>query len=234
MSKRFSALMEKLERTKTYTIDEAIEILKGLHSTKFDETVELAIKLGIDPKKLQQPVRGSVILPAGTGKKVKVLVFATGENAKKALDAGADFVGGNELAEKIKNGYLDFDYVIATPDMMKVVAPLGKILGPRGLMPNPKTGTVTENVENAVKEAKRGKVDFKMDKDGNIHIPCGKISFSNKMLKENILAAILSVMSVKPSGVRGTYIKTMHLSLTMSPSVKLDLNKVMQEIRSIV
>lgn len=233
MSKRYSALLEKVDRSKTYTIDQAIEILKGLHSAKFDETVDLSIKLGIDPKKLQQPVRGSVVLPFGTGKKVKVLVFASGENLKKAEAAGADYVGGSELAEKIKNGWLDFDYVIATPDMMKVVAPLGKILGPRGLMPNPKTGTVTDNVENVVKEAKRGKVDFKMDKDGNIHIPVGKISFSNEMLKENIISAISSVMSVKPSGVRGTYIKSIHLSLTMSPSIKLDSNKILQDLRSI-
>lgn len=233
MSKRYAALLEKVDRTKTYTIDEGIEVLKSLHSTKFDETVELSVKLGIDPKKLQQPVRGSVVLPHGTGKTKRVLVFASGENYKKAQQAGADYVGGNELAEKIKNGWLDFDYVIATPDMMKIVAPLGKILGPRGLMPNPKTGTVTENVENAVKEAKRGKVDFKMDKDGNIHLPVGKVSFPNENLKENIIAALSAILSVKPQGVRGTYIKSIHLSLTMSPSIKLDLNKTLQEVKGV-
>lgn len=233
MSKRYVALLEKVDRTKTYTIDEGIEVLKSLHSTKFDETVELSVKLGIDPKKLQQPVRGSVVLPHGTGKTKRVLVFASGENYKKAQQAGADYVGGNELAEKIKNGWLDFDYVIATPDMMKIVAPLGKILGPRGLMPNPKTGTVTENVENAVKEAKRGKVDFKMDKDGNIHLPVGKVSFPNENLKENIIAALSAILSVKPQGVRGTYIKSIHLSLTMSPSIKLDLNKTLQEVKGV-
>jgi len=232
MSKRYSALLEKVDRKRTYNLDEAISVLKQLHSVKFDETVELSIKLGIDPKKLQSPIRGSVVLPHGTGKSVKVLVFATGENMKKALQAGADYVGGSELAEKIKNGWLDFDYVISTPDMMKIVAPLGKILGPRGLMPNPKTGTVTENVENAVKEAKKGKVDFKMDRDGNIHIPVGKISFPDEKLRENIIAAIASVLSVKPVGVRGTYIKTMHLSLTMSPSIKLD-NSILQSLRNI-
>lgn len=233
MPKRYAALLEKVDRTKTYTIDEGIEVLKSLHSTKFDETVELSVKLGIDPKKLQQPVRGSVVLPHGTGKTKRVLVFASGENYKKAQQAGADYVGGNEIAEKIKNGWLDFDYVIATPDMMKIVAPLGKILGPRGLMPNPKTGTVTENVENAVKEAKRGKVDFKMDKDGNIHLPVGKVSFPNENLKENIIAALSAILSVKPQGVRGTYIKSIHLSLTMSPSIKLDLNKTLQEVKGV-
>jgi len=231
MSKRYSALLEKVDRTKLYDLDEAIEVLKGLHSTKFDESVDLAIKLGVDPKKLQQPVRGSVVLPNGTGKEIKVLVFASGENLKKAIDAGADYAGGSEIAEKIKNGWLDFDYVIATPDMMKVVAPLGKILGPRGLMPNPKTGTVTDNVESAVKEAKKGKVDFKMDKDGNIHFSVGKVSFPSDKLKENIIAAISAVLSVKPQGVKGTYIKSMHLSLTMSPSVKINVHKIIQELK---
>jgi large subunit ribosomal protein L1 len=233
MSKRYSALLEKVDRTKLYDLDEAIEVLKGLHSTKFDESVNLSVKLGVDPKKLQQPVRGSVVLPNGTGKEVKVLVFASGENIKKAIDAGADYAGGSEIAEKIKNGWLDFDYVIATPDMMKVVAPLGKILGPRGLMPNPKTGTVTDNVESAVKEAKKGKVDFKMDKDGNIHFSVGKISFPSDKLKENIVSAISAVLSVKPQGVKGTYIKTIHLSLTMSPSVKLNAHKIIQELKGV-
>ncbi|MCM8772385.1 MAG: 50S ribosomal protein L1 [Candidatus Omnitrophica bacterium] len=231
MSKRYNALLEKVDRTKLYTLDEAITVLKDLHSAKFDETVNLSIKLGIDPKKLQQPVRGTVVLPHGTGRNVRVLVFASGENVKKAQEAGADYVGGSELVEKIKNGWLDFDYVIATPDMMKIVAPLGKILGPRGLMPNPKTGTVTENVDIVVKEAKRGKVDFKMDKDGNIHMGVGKISFPEKALKENILSALSAVLSVKPQGVKGTYIKTIHLSLTMSPSVKLNVQKVIQELK---
>jgi len=233
MSKRYSALLEKVDRTKLYDLDEAIEVLKGLHSTKFDESVNLSVKLGVDPKKLQQPVRGSVVLPNGTGKEVKVLVFASGENIKKAIDAGADYAGGSEIAEKIKNGWLDFDYVIATPDMMKVVAPLGKILGPRGLMPNPKTGTVTDNVESAVKEAKKGKVDFKMDKDGNIHFSVGKISFPSDKLKENIVSAISAVLSVKPQGVKGTYIKTIHFSLTMSPSVKLNAHKIIQELKGV-
>lgn len=233
MSKRYSTLLEKVDRTKLYEIDEAIEVLKQLHSTKFDESIDLAIKLGVDPKKLQQPVRGSVVLPNGTGKEMKVLVFTSGENLKKAIDSGADYAGGSEIAEKIKNGWLDFDYVIATPDMMKVVAPLGKILGPRGLMPNPKTGTVTDNIENAVKEAKKGKVDFKMDKDGNIHFSVGKISFPSDKIKENIIAGILSVLNVKPQGVKGTYIKSINLSLTMSPSIKLNAHKIIQELKGV-
>ncbi|MCM8818623.1 MAG: 50S ribosomal protein L1 [Candidatus Omnitrophica bacterium] len=233
MSKRYVALLEKIDKTKLYNIDEAVEILKNFSSAKFDESVDLAIKLGIDPKKLQQPIRGSVVLPHGTGKKIKVLVFASGDNIKKAIEAGADYVGGSELAEKIKSGWLDFDYVIATPDMMKIIAPLGKILGPRGLMPNPKAGTVTDNVENAVKEAKRGKVDFKMDKDGNIHIQCGKISFPKEKLIENLISAISSVLSVKPQGVRGTYIKSIHISLTMSPSLKLNAQNILQSLKGV-
>lgn len=231
MNKRYSSLVEKVDRKKEYEIEEAIEILKQLHSTKFDETVELSIKLGIDPKKIQQPVRGSVVLPYGTGKEVKVLVFATGEAAEKAKKAGADYVGGNELVEKIKGGWLDFDAVVATPDMMKIVAPLGKILGPRGLMPNPKTGTVTTNVEDVINELKKGRIDYKMDRDGNLHIPCGKISFEKEKLVENVIEAIKSVLSVKPSTLKGTYISRMYLSLTMSPSLKLNSAKILQELR---
>jgi len=232
LNKRYSVLVEKVEKDKLYSINEAVEKLKELHSTKFDETVELSIKLGIDPKKLQQPIRGSVILPHGIGKKVKVLVFASGEVVEKAKASGADYVGGNEFVEKIKGGWLDFDVVVSTPDMMKVVAPLGKILGPRGLMPNPKTGTVTNNVEEVVKELKKGRVDYKMDRDGNIHIPCGKISFDKNKLVENIVEAIKSVLSVKPSTLKGTYISKMFLSLTMSPSLKLNSSKILQELRT--
>ncbi|MCD6408502.1 50S ribosomal protein L1 [bacterium] len=230
-SRRYVALLEKVERNRIYELDEAIEILKGLHSTKFDETVELSVKLGIDPKKLQQPVRGTVILPHGTGKKVKILVFASGENVEKAKNAGADYVGGAELAEKIKNGWLDFDSVVATPDMMKIVAPLGKILGPRGLMPNPKTGTVTNDVESVVKELQKGRINFKMDRDGNIHLPVGKVSFSSEQLKENILAALSAIVSAKPPAAKGTYIRTISISLTMSPSLKLNPAKLLQDLR---
>jgi len=232
LNKRYTALLEKMEKNKVYDIDEAVAKLKELHSTKFDETVELSIKLGVDPKKLQQPIRGSVVLPHGTGKKVKILVFASGEVAEKAKAAGADYIGGNEFVEKIKSGWLDFDAVVATPDMMKVVAPLGKILGPRGLMPNPKTGTVTNNVEEIVQELKKGRVNYKMDRDGNIHIQCGKISFDKDKLVENIVEAIKSVLSIKPPTLKGTYISNIYLSLTMSPSLKLNSLKILQELRT--
>jgi len=231
LGKRYSTLLEKAEKDKLYTIEEAIDKLKEMHSVKFDETVELSIKLGIDPKKLQQPIRGSVVFPYGIGKEVKILVFATGELAEKAKNAGADYVGGNELVEKIKSGWLDFDAVVSTPDMMKVVSPLGKILGPRGLMPNPKTGTVTNNVEEIVKELKKGRIDYKMDKEGNIQIPCGKISFDKEKLVENIIEAIKNVLSVKPSSVKGIYINNMYLSLTMSPSLKLNSTRILQELK---
>jgi len=164
---------------------------------------------------------------------VKILVFANGEMIEKAKSAGADYVGGNELVEKIKSGWLDFDAVVATPDMMKVVAPLGKILGPRGLMPNPKTGTVTNKVEEVVQELKKGRVDYRMDREGNIHIPCGKISFDKEKLVENIVEAIKSILSVRPSTIKGTYISKMYLSLTMSPSLKLNSTKILQELRTI-
>jgi len=231
LGKRYSTLLEKTEKDKLYTIEEAIDKLKEMHSVKFDETVELSIKLGIDPKKLQQPIRGSVVFPYGIGKEVKVLVFATGELAEKAKNAGADYVGGNELVEKIKSGWLDFDAVVSTPDMMKIVSPLGKILGPKGLMPNPKTGTVTNNVEEIVKELKKGRIDYKMDKEGNIQIPCGKISFDKEKLVENIIEAIKNVLSVKPSSVKGIYISNMYLSLTMSPSLKLNSTRILQELK---
>ena len=232
-SKRYKLLEEKIEKDKVYDIDEAIALLKELHSVKFDETVELSGKLGIDVKKIQQPVRGSVVLPHGTGKKVKILVFAQGENVEKAKNAGADYVGGQEYIDKIKNGWLDFDAVVSTPDMMRQVATLGKILGPRGLMPSPKTGTVTFEIEKVVNELKKGRVDFKMDREGNIHIPIGKISFSPEQLKENIITAINAVLSAKPQGAKGTYIRSLYLSLTMSPSIPLNVSKILQMVKGI-
>ncbi|HDN97960.1 MAG TPA: 50S ribosomal protein L1 [bacterium] len=227
-SKRYRVLLEKIEKDKIYDIDEAIGLLKELHSVKFDETVELSGKLGIDVKKLQQPIRGSVVLPHGTGKKVKVLVFAQGENIEKAKKAGADYVGGQEYIDKIKNGWLDFDAVVSTPDMMRHVATLGKILGPRGLMPSPKTGTVTFEVEKVINELKKGRVDFKVDREGNIHLPVGKISFPAEKLKENIITAVNALLNAKPQGAKGTYIRSLYLSLTMSPSIPLNVNKVLQ------
>jgi len=228
-SKRYRKLLEVLEKGKVYAIEDAVDKLKEFHTSKFDETVELSINLGVDTKKLQQPVRNSVVFPHGVGKDVKILVFASGENAVKAKNLGADYVGEQDLVEKIKGGFLDFDAVVATPDMMKIVAPLGKILGPRGLMPNPKTGTVTNDLTNIISEIKKGRIDFKMDKDGNLHIPVGKISFDREKLIDNIKAAFNSVIAVKPSSVKTNYIRSSTISLTMSPSLKLAVNKILQE-----
>jgi len=228
-SKRYSNLLDGLEKDKVYEIEEVVEKIKGMHKSKFDETVELSINLGVDTKKLQQPVRNSVVLPHGTGKTVKVLVFASGENAIKARSLGADYVGEQDLTDKIKGGFLDFDAVVATPDMMKLVSPLGKILGPRGLMPNPKTGTVTNDLGNIINEIKKGRIDFKMDKDGNLHIPVGKVSFENEKLVDNIKAAINSVIAAKPPSAKSNFIRSSSLSLTMSPSLKFGIGKMLQE-----
>ena len=228
-SKKHRALLEGIEKGKVYKLDESIDKLKSFHKSKFDETVDLAIRLGVDVKKLAQPVRNSVVLPHGVGKPVRVLVFAAGEDVDKAKQAGADYVGGPELAEKIKGGFLDFDSVVATPDMMKVVSPLGKVLGPRGLMPNPKSGTVTKDIQNIIAELKKGRIDFKMDKDGNLHIPVGKVSFDSGKLAENASAALNAVFAVKPASVKGNYIRSASLSLTMSPSLQIDVSGMSQE-----
>jgi len=230
-SKRYSLLIQKVQKGKLYSKEEAVSLLKELHTAKFDETVELSVKLGVNPKKIQQPIRGSVVLPHGTGKKVKILVFAQGENVEKAKKAGADYVGGQELVDKIKEGWLDFDVIISTPDMMKIVTPLGKILGPKGLMPTPKTGTVTSDVEKIINELKKGRIDFKMDKDGNIHLPVGKISFGNTELEENITAGIEAISNAKSSISKSIPIKSINLSLTMSPSVPLDVGKIIQQFK---
>jgi len=226
--------MEKEKEGKLYGLDEAVDELKKMAGKrKFDETVDMAIHLGIDVKKLQQPVRGTLILPYGSGKSVKVLVFATGEDVEKAKEAGADYIGGEELVEKIKSGFMDFDNVVATPDMMKVISPLGKILGPRGLMPNPKSGTVTKDIKGIVTELKKGRIEFRMDKDGNLHIPVGKASFTKEHLIENINAALKSVLSARPSNAKGNYIRNVTISLTMSPSLKIDIGKIFKEIEVI-
>ncbi|MCM8762308.1 MAG: 50S ribosomal protein L1 [Candidatus Omnitrophica bacterium] len=232
-SKKYKELVEKKQDT-LYGIEEAVDELKKMSSKrKFDETVDMAIHLGIDVKKLQQPVRGSIVLPHGSGKSVRILVFATGADVEKAKTSGADYVGGEELAEKIKNGFLDFDSVVATPEMMKVVSPLGKILGPRGLMPNPKSGTVTKNIKGIITELKKGRIEFRMDKDGNLHIPVGKASFDKDALIENIKAALKAVFSARPSTVKGNYIRTVTLSLTMSPPLKIDTGKIFKDVETI-
>lgn len=221
--KRYKALLEKYDKTKEYSINEAVKLVKELATAKFDETIELHMRLGIDPKKPDQNVRTSVVLPHGTGKDVRVLVFAEGAKAEEAKEAGATYVGTDELIEKIKNGWLDFDIAIATPDQMRKVSKIARILGPRGLMPNPKAGTVTNDIAKAVKEFKAGKVEFRNDKTGNLHIPVGKASFDEDKLLENLKAAISAVLAAKPAASKGTYIKKMVLAPTMGPGVRVNV-----------
>ncbi len=215
-----------VDKSKRYSIDEAIDILKNTKKAKFDETVELAILLGVDPKKSDQMVRGATTLPHGTGKKVRVLVFANGDKAKEALEAGADYVGEDDLIEKISNGFMDFDLVISTPDLMKKIGKLGKILGVKGLMPNPKVGTVTNDIAKVVTEAKKGRVQYKMDKNANIHTIVGKVSFSKEQLKENILHLLTEIKRARPQSAKGTYFKSVTLSTTMGVGVPLDKGKI--------
>jgi large subunit ribosomal protein L1 len=203
-------------------LGEAIRLAKESGYAKFDESVEIAMRLGVDPKHADQMVRGTVVLPHGTGKKVRVLVFASGEQVKDAEEAGADHVGGEDLAKKINEGWLDFDAVVSTPDMMKVVGRLGRVLGPRGLMPNPKTGTVTADVRKAISDIKAGKVEFRVDKAGNIHAAIGKLSFEAGQLEENARALIDAVLRAKPAASKGKYVKSAHLSSTMGPGISLD------------
>jgi large subunit ribosomal protein L1 len=211
---------------KPYKLDEAVPLLKNIAFAKFNETVEISMKLGVNPKHADQMVRGTVVLPNGLGKSKSVVVIASGEKVKEAQDAGADEVGGDDIVERIAGGWMDFDAVVATPDMMRSVGKLGKILGPRGLMPNPKTGTVTFEVATAVKEIKAGKVEFRVDKTGIIHAPCGKIQFDEKNLYENIQALIDAVVRAKPTTSKGKYIRSIYLSSTMSPGIKVDENSI--------
>jgi large subunit ribosomal protein L1 len=220
--KKYLEAREKVDRTKRYELEEGVKLLTGTAFAKFDEGVDLSIRLGVDPKKADQMVRGTVVLPHGTGKKVKVLVFAKGPKEKEALDAGADFVGAEDMIEKISGGWLDFDKAIATPDMMGTVSKLGKILGPRGLMPNPKVGTVTFDVAKAIKEIKAGKVEFRVEKAGIVHVPVGKVSFGLDRLLENIRALFEVILRVKPPTSKGIYLRSITLSTTMGPGVKID------------
>ncbi|HAG51454.1 MAG: 50S ribosomal protein L1 [Deltaproteobacteria bacterium GWC2_42_51] len=222
MGKNYNAAIAKVDTNKFYNIDDAVKLLPETATAKFDETVDVAVRLGIDPKQSEQMVRGTVVLPNGTGKKVRVLVFAKGEKEKEAKDAGADFVGGEDLVEKIAKGWLDFDAIVATPDMMGSVGKLGKVLGPRGLMPNPKLGTVTFDIARAVKDIKAGKVEFKIDKAGNVHVAFGKISFGVNKLKENFTVLLESIIKAKPSTSKGTYLRSITISTTMGPGIKID------------
>jgi len=220
--KKFRAALEKVEPGRKYTLEEGLAKVKEIAFAKFDETVELTMWLGVDPRKADQLVRGTVVLPHGVGKTVRVLVIAQGEKVKEAEESGADFVGGEDMVNQIKGGWLDFDAVIATPDMMRLVGQLGKILGPRGLMPNPKTGTVTFDVANAVRETKAGKVEYRVDKTGVIHVGIGKVSFEQDKLRENAQVLLDAVVRAKPSTAKGKYVKKVNLAATMSPGVLLD------------
>ncbi len=221
LTKRMKAMTAKGPGANVLPLPEAVQTLKTFNTTKFDQTVEIALRLGIDPKQADQLVRGSIVLPHGIGKSLRVIVFAKGDKVDEAKAAGADEVGGPELAEKIKGGWTDFDVCIAAPDMMGVVGPLGKVLGPRGLMPSPRAGTVTPDLAKAVKEYKAGKVEFRNDKDGNVHAIVGKLSFDAEKLTENISAFLRFINAIKPSAVKGQYIKTIAISATMSPSVRI-------------
>ncbi|GAB7387309.1 50S ribosomal protein L1 [Bacillaceae bacterium] len=223
--KKYQEAVKLIDRTVAYDPAEAIELVKKTASAKFDETVEVAVRLGVDPKKADQQVRGAVVLPHGTGKTRKVLVFAKGEKAKEAEVAGADYVGDEDLINKISQGWFDFDVVVATPDMMAQVGKLGRILGPKGLMPNPKTGTVTFEVEKAVKDIKAGKIEYRVDKAGNIHAPIGKVSFETEKLVENLQTLIEALLKAKPPAAKGVYLRNITVSSTMGPGVRVNTAK---------
>lgn len=227
--KRYLALVKKIDRENRYELDEAVKLVKETSYAKFDSTVEVAIKLNVNPRHADQMVRGAVVLPHGTGKTVRVLVFAKGDKAREAQEAGADYVGGDELADKIKEGWMDFDKCIATPDMMGTVGKIGRILGPRGLMPNPKSGSVTFEVTQAVSDAKGGKVDFRVEKAGIIHAGVGKLSFKDEALVQNIRAIYDRLLKLKPSTVKGNYIKGVSLSSTMGLGVRVNPASVVNE-----
>lgn len=232
MGKKFNAARQKVDSTKRYAIGEACALLKELSFAKFDESIDCAARLGVNPKHADQMIRSSVSLPHGTGKTVRIAVFAKGDRAAEARDAGADEVGAEELVEKIQGGWLDFDSAIATPDMMGLVGRLGRVLGPRGLMPNPKVGTVTMDVARAVRELKAGKIEFRTEKTGIIHVPLGKISFGPEKIEENLVALLETLQRLKPSTAKGKYWRSVTLSSTMGPAVKLDVNDVQSRIEA--
>ncbi|MFO6498638.1 50S ribosomal protein L1 [Bacillus sp. z60-11] len=220
--KKYVEAAKLVERTKAYDVNEAIELVKKTNTAKFDATVEAAFRLGVDPRKNDQQIRGAVVLPNGTGKTQRVLVFAKGEKAKEAEAAGADYVGDADYINKIQQGWFDFDVIVATPDVMGEVGKIGRVLGPKGLMPNPKTGTVTFEVEKAVKEIKAGKVEYRVDKAGNIHVPIGKVSFEEGKLVENFATMYDTILKAKPAAAKGVYVKNVSVTSTMGPGIKVD------------
>jgi len=231
-SKRYNVAYTMFDRQKRFELNEAVKLLKSLPATKFNETVELHFNLGVDPRKADQQIRNSLVLPNGTGKEMRVLVFAEGDKAEEAKRAGADYVGVDDLIEKITAGWFDFDVVIATPNLMGRIGKLGRVLGPRGLMPNPKVGTVTMDVQKAVQEAKGGKITYRVDKFANLHIPVGKLGFEEDKLKENIKAVLISVLRDRPSTLKGVYIRSITLCTTMSPGIKIQVASATSEARS--
>lgn len=230
-SKKYLAFRERIDRRKRYPLADAVKMLKENKFAKFDESVEVSIRLGVDPKHADQMVRGTVALPNGTGKKVRVAVFAAGEKAAEARDAGADHVGAEDLAEKVKGGWTDFDVAVATPDMMRLLGPLGKVLGPRGLMPNPKTGTVTMDVARTVKELMGGRIEFRVDRQANVAVSVGKMSFEETAIVQNVQAFIDAIMRAKPATAKGTYLLSVSLCSTMSPGIKLDHSELQAALK---
>jgi large subunit ribosomal protein L1 len=224
-----TAALGKVDRAKRYTVDQAVALLKESAFAKFDESVDVAVRLGVNPKHADQMVRGAIVLPHGTGKTIRVLVFARGDKEKEALEAGADFAGADELVQKVQEGFMDFDRVIATPDLMGAVGKLGRVLGPRGLMPNPKVGTVTFDLKTAVREAKAGKVEYRVDKAGIVHCRVGRKSFDQKKLAENATALLRELVAKKPSTAKGIYLRTITLTSTMGPGIRIDTNTVVGE-----
>lgn len=230
-SNRYNQIAAKLDKSKEYLLEEAISLMKEVASTKFDESVEVAVRLGVDPRHADQMVRGTVSLPNGTGKTVRVLVLTKGTKEKEAQEAGADHVGLDDYLEKLQQGWLDCDVIIATPDVMSIVGKLGKVLGPKGMMPNPKSGTVTFDIGQAVKEVKAGKIDFRVDRNGNLHAAVGKISFEVSKIKENIKAFLETVLRLKPTSAKGQYLRSVTLSTTMGPGIKLDRTALIDELK---
>jgi large subunit ribosomal protein L1 len=231
VSKRYDAATAKVEAERAYTVDEAIDLVKQLPGAKFDESVDLSFRLGVDPKHADQMVRGAVVLPHGRGRTVRVAVFAKGEKEREAREAGADVVGAEDLVERVQGGFMEFDTTVATPDLMGQVGRLGKVLGPRGLMPNPKLGTVTFDVGRAVREAKAGKVEYRVDKAGNVHVSVGKRSFAGEQLAANAMAVIESIMRAKPSASKGTYLRSLTLSTTMGPGIAVDAQRISNQFK---